>query len=306
MIWAYLIHIGFNFWSDREDADWPHEHCVYRPFLRFDASLWNDILLQMVDIGMTTVVLDLGDAIRYESHLEIAVENAWTVNRLRRELARVRDLGLDPIPKLNFSTAHDLWLGPYARQVSTSTYYEVCRDLIAEVCELFDTPRFFHLGMDEETAQHQRYYSYAVMRQHELWWHDLGFFITAVEEAGVRPWVWSDYIWDHPDEFCTHMPRTVLQSNWYYGKDFSADVRYARAYNDLESHGYDQIPTASNWSFPVSFEGTVDYCAHHVAPERLLGFMQTVWKPTLEVCRHQHIQALDLAGQVIRQFALSR
>jgi len=298
--------MSFNFWSDREDPGWPYEHCVYGPFLRFDTSLWNDVLVKMVDIGMTTVVLDLGDAIRYESHPEIAVENAWTVDRLRQELERVRDLGLEPIPKLNFSTAHDVWLGPYARHVSTSTYYAVCQDLIAEVAELFDTPRFFHLGMDEETAQHQQYYSYAVMRQHELWWHDLALFVNALEEASVRPWVWSDYIWDHSDEFCARMPHTVLQSNWYYGKDFSADVRASQAYEELELHGYDQIPTASNWSFPVSFERTVDYCARHVAPERLLGFMQTAWKPTLGACREQHMQALNLAGQKIREYTATR
>ena len=38
-------------------------------------------------------------------------------------------------------------------------------DLIAEVSELFDGPRFFHIGMDEETFQHQRMYHYVVVRQ---------------------------------------------------------------------------------------------------------------------------------------------
>jgi len=37
----------------------------------------------------------------------------------------------------------------------------VCRELIAEVVELFDSPRFFHLGYDEETAEHQAQYAYA-------------------------------------------------------------------------------------------------------------------------------------------------
>ena len=66
----------------------------------------------------------------------------------------LRALGIEPLPKLNFSTCHDAWLGPYSRMVSTPAYYDVCRDLIDEVAELFGGPRFFHLGMDEETAQH--------------------------------------------------------------------------------------------------------------------------------------------------------
>lgn len=301
MIWAYLVHVSFNFWSDREDPDWPHEHCVYRPFLRFDESLWHDILLKMVDIGINTVVLDLGDAVRYSSHPEIAVENAWPVDRLRRELDRIREMGFEPIPKLNFSTAHDVWLGPYARCVSSEEYYQVCRDLIAEVCELFDTPRLFHLGMDEETVQHQRYYAYSVIRQHELWWHDLYILLDSVQQAGVRPWVWSDYVWEHPDAFFKHMPAHILQSNWYYGDDFSDGSKYAAAYRSLEAHGFDQVPTSSNWTSPTSLQATVDYCSQHVAPEQLLGFLQTVWKPTIEACRKQHMQALDLAGKAIQR-----
>ncbi|MBQ1229154.1 MAG: uracil permease, partial [Firmicutes bacterium] len=39
-------------------------------------------------------------------------------------------MGITIIPKLNFSTNHDVWLGEYSRMVSTSIYYGVCRDLI--------------------------------------------------------------------------------------------------------------------------------------------------------------------------------
>ena len=118
-------------------------------------------------------------------------------------------------------------------------------------------------------------------------------------KRGVRPWVWSDYVWDHADAFFEHMPRSVLQSNWYYGKEFGPDIAHSQAYLDLALHGYDQIPTGSNWSSEENFARTVAYCREHVAPERLLGFMQTVWKPTLEVCRERHMQALDLVGQSI-------
>src|SRR5690606_5787590 len=99
---------------------------------------------------------------------------------------------------------------PYARQVSTPAYYAVCRDLIAEVCELFDQPRLFHLGMDEETFAHQRYYAYAVVRQHDLWWHDLHFLVNEVERQNVRAWIWSDYVWHHPELFWKQMPRSVM------------------------------------------------------------------------------------------------
>jgi hypothetical protein len=300
MIWAYLIHLSYNMWSDRDAPEWGLEHTAARPYLRFDDGLWDDVLQKMVDVGMNAVVIDLGDGVRYQSHPEIAVEGAWTVKRLQDELQKVREMGLEPIPKLNFSACHDAWLGPYARCVSTDLYYGVCRDLISEVIEIFQ-PRFFHLGMDEETAQHQRHYAYVVIRQHELWWHDLAFLVGEVTKGGVRPWVWSDYVWDHADEFWARMPRSVLQSNWYYGADFGAEIKYCKAYLDLEAHGYDQIPTGSNWSADENITRTVAYCKEHLEPVRLLGFLQTVWKPTLESCRDRHMRALDLAGQALER-----
>jgi hypothetical protein len=294
---AYLVHLSYNMWADREAAEWRLEHVAAKPYLRFDTSLWVDILQAMVAQALNTVVIDLGDAVCYKSHPEIAVQGAWTVDRLRDELARVRALGLVPIPKLNFSACHDAWLGPYARCVSTPTYYEVCGDLIDEVIDLFDRPALFHLGMDEETAGHQRYYEYVVIRQYDLWWHDLNFLLERVQKGGARPWVWSDYVWDHPDLFFQRMPKSVLQSNWYYDSEFNEKVNYVKAYLDLEGHGYDQVPTGSNWSNTANMRGTVVYCRQHIGSERLKGFLQTVWKPTLEACRERHMEALRLAGE---------
>jgi len=288
-------------WADREADDIP-EYYSAKPYLRLDINLWNDILKKMADVGMNMVVIDLGDAVKYESHPEIAVRDAWTVKRLRDELSRIREMGLEPIPKLNFSACHDTWLGPYSRCVSTDTYYEVCRDLISEVIEIFDKPRFFHLGMDEETPQHQRHHRYVVVRQYDLWWHDLYFLFEQVEKGGSRPWIWSDYLWHHPEEFFSKMPKTVLQSNWYYGPKFSKRIKYVKAYLDLEEHGYDQIPTGSNWAVPENFQKTVIYCRRHISPNRLLGFLQTSWKPTLEEYRQQHMEAIELVGEAIKRW----
>ena len=133
-------------WDPPEDQfeDVPiHSH--FKPFLRFDETLWNDIIRKMSQVGMNMLVLDLGDGVRYRSHPEIAVENAWSVEKLKDELIKLRDLGLEPIPKMNFSTWHDAWLGKYQKMVSSDTYYTVCSDLIAEVCEIFDKPRLFQL-----------------------------------------------------------------------------------------------------------------------------------------------------------------
>lgn len=308
LIWGNLLHLSFNMWSDRP-FDWgPHtvtsEELCYQPYLRCDDKLWEELTQRMADAGMNMLVIDLGDGVHYESHPEIAVQNAWSVERLQTELVRLRKLGLEPIPKLNFSTCHDAWLGPYARQVSTPIYYKVCEGLIDEVIQLFDKPRLFHIGFDEETAKNQRGYAYVAMRQHELWWHDFQFFVAQLERRGVRPWMWSDYAWKHNEEFLKKMPKSVLQSNWCYGLDFKDTNHAARLYSQLDQHGYDQILTGSNWSSPKNFGLLVEHCRKKIAPDRLNGFLQTSWMPTLEKFRQRHIEAIDLVATAVKTYAI--
>lgn len=311
MIWANLLHLSYNFWRDRvvpEDQDML-SHLTAQPYLRCDQNLWNDITNRMSEIGMNMLVIDVGDAVQFATHPEIAVEGAWTIARLKDELSRLRDLGLEPIPKLNFSTAHDVWLKEYSRMVSTSTYYKVCRDLIAETAELFDAPRFLHLGMDEETAGHQAQYAYAVMRQHELWWHDLFVLTDAVEAAGSRPWIWSDYIWHHEEEFLQKMPQKILQSNWYYGNRFSNfptdDLQqiYVKSYDVLDQHNYDQIPTGSNWNNDTNFGELVEYCRDNVSADKLQGFLMAPWARTEEAVRENHMAALEQVREAKQKFS---
>ncbi len=322
MIWGNLLHLSYNMWQDNvpekfrddnyvcstceEARDWAQG---YRPNLTFDENVWNVLLKEMASAGMNMVMIDLGDGVQYESHPEIAVRNAWSTAKLRTELEKIRKLGLEPIPKLNFSTTHDAWLGPYSRMVSTDVYYGVCRDLIREVIALFDKPRFFHLGMDEERATHQVDQNYVVLRQNDLWWGDLYFLIGEVEKSGVRPWVWSDYAWNRPEVFFKKMPKSVLQSNWYYSYSFDLNniiepnKTYLKLYNALEEHGYDQVPTGSNHGEPHNFEATVDYCKKIIDPSRLYGFMTAPWRPTLAPCLERHKEAIAQVARGIKKFS---
>lgn len=314
-IWANLIHLSYNCWEDHltdeyKDENYQCHTCMdarlwahgYRPNLTFDDNTWNALLQEMVNVGMNMVVMDVGDAVQYESHPEIAVNNAWTKTKLRDELTKMRKMGLEPIPKLNFATTHDIWLGEYARMVSTRKYYDVCRNLIAELIELFNKPRFFHLGMDEETAQHQVKQDYVVIRQNDLWWADLYFLMGEVERNGSRSWIWSDYVWHHPELFFKKMPKSVLQSNWYYGTEFGPEEKPSNYYDELEKHGYDQVPTGSNHSNPDNFGMTVDYCKEIIEPERLYGFMMAPWRPTLAPCLDRHKEAIQQVGKAIREY----
>jgi hypothetical protein len=228
------------------------------------------------------------------------------VDELKAELVKLRELGIEPIPKLNFSATHDLWMGPYSRMVSTPQYYQVCADLISECMDIFDQPRLFHLGMDEETFGHQAHQQYVVIRQYDLWWHDLMFLVGEVEKKGAQAWIWSDFIWNHKDEFLERMPKSILQSNWYYEDTMEPDTEpcktYVNAYNILEAAGYDQVPTGSNHSTPENFGNTVRWCKDHIAPERLKGFFQTIWRPTTEEFHQRHIEGIEQIGRARKEF----
>jgi len=303
-------------WADRilsKEETHPYRDILpAQPYLRFDDSLWNDLIPAMQNAGLNMVILDLGDAVQYTSHPEIAIQGAWSVQRLKTEIQRLKKAGLEPIPKLNFSTSHDTWLGEYSRMVSTKLYYNVVKELISEVIDIFEAPRFFHIGMDEEAYENHKFNDYAVVRQHELWWKDLYFYIDEIEKKNVRTWMWGDTIRHmNQEEFFLKMPKTVLQSNWSYGKTFAPALlgrvprwnwNMVKTYLKLEKGGYEQIPTASNCIYSGNIRDTVRFAGEKLSPQLLKGFCVTSWMPTLEKFRKCH---LDLIEQTKKQIVIT-
>ena len=303
-----FLQFGNNMWSDVPVKDWALTkkedlaEVSSLDVLRFDEEVWRRLTDRMVQKGFNAVVMDLGEGCIYPSHPELAVKGSWSAERLQKELARLRGIGIEPIPKLNFSTCHDTWLKEYGRMVSTPEYYRVCADVIRDVCEIFDKPRLLHLGYDEENFGNQRKYAYAVVRQGELWWHDFLFFVKTVEKLGMRPWIWSDKIWHGKDEFLSRMPKSVMQSNWYYRQwfDFETIPKERRVHLEsfltLEKAGFDQIPCGSNWACDENIAGLVRFCRKNVAPERLKGFLMTTWGATLPNHEAKLLRGIDLAA----------
>ena len=166
---------------------------------------------------------------------------------------------------------------------------------------MFDKPRFFHLGYDEETYDNQRQYAIAIVRQYELWWKDFLFFVNQVEKRGSRPWIWSDYAWKHGNEFPEKMPKTVLQSNWFYGTRF--EPAKVRAVANLFGFGPGGIRPGSNQPRTGAHRKisllTVDFCRKNISAARLKGFLQTPWKATVERWRQTHLEAIAQVKAVI-------
>lgn len=298
-MWGLVLHLGTNMWSDVRVEDrvtegprkWGGEDGwgLYSDTMRFDEAFWREITERMALKGLNTIVLDLGEGLLYPSHPELSIEGTWSVAKMKDELKRLRGMGFEVVPKLNFSAGHDTWLQEYERMLSTEKYYSVCRDVIRDAVDTFGGPEYFHMGYDEETARHQSTYDYSAVRQGGLWWNDFGFFVDAIKSAGARPWMWSDKMWHSREDFLKHVPKDVMQSNWYYGHVFDVEVLkekklehcipYVEAFRWLEEAGYDQMPTGMphQKEDQDGWKGLVAHCRKVVSPRRLKGMLDSVW-----------------------------
>ncbi|MBQ7336452.1 MAG: Tat pathway signal protein [Clostridia bacterium] len=288
-IWAYLIHLSYHMWDDENTPPrgW-YGQPRYQENNNVSVETWDSVVRYLAECKYNTLVIDVGDAIKYESRPEISAPDAWDKAFLKKKLDEARALGLAPIPKLNFSCAHHTWLKKYRRMVSTPEYYAACADVIREVCEAFGYPRLIHLGMDEEDMGFTMREAYH-WRGEKLWWNDLYFYFNEAEKYGARPWVWSDYYWKHSEVFIKNMPKSVLQSNWYYAafKNYpEGDLRNKRiaTYEELDALGYEQIPCMSTCrGFDGAAENhfhTLTHAKRKLDERRVIGFMTAPWSAT--------------------------
>ncbi len=319
---AFMMYLGENQWNDsvtRPNAN----GLAFSPRLQIDKKVWREIAEKAVECGFNTVYIPTVDGLKYKSHPEIAVEGAWEVDELKEELAYLRKIGLTPIPELNFSTAHDAWLGVYSRMVSSPTYYKVVRELIHEVIDIFDTPELFMLDMDEENHLVQRHLDFVCYRQHDLYWNDLLFLHECVREKGVRPWMYVDRYAVEPEKFVELVGKDVVVSPWYYVNLYEdTETKLPRlndpldpdnynefllakidSYTSLPANGYDVIPTCSNCYNEYNIDHTIRYCVENVPYDKLRGIAVAPWcGPTIEKNKYGFFKCFAATKEAIDKY----
>lgn len=290
-IWGFLIHLSEHIWDDEASPPrGPYLEPDYKPANESDLETWDTVTRALPTYGINTLIIDLGDAVQYDSHPEISAPDAWSKEFLKKKLDELRAMGIRPIPKLNFSAAHDTWFKGFNRMIATPAYYAACADLIKEVCELFDYPPFFHLGMDEEIEKYQAFYTMTTVRNEALWWHDLNFLFRECEKHGARPWIWSTCSYNKfKDSFLKNMPKSVLMScggnGKYYGPTASPE-RQADTQKKIEQflflndNGYDLIPLCSTWMYYRNPLQALGLAKDLLNPEQVKGFIMATWLHT--------------------------
>ena len=311
-IWSYLIHLGDNMWGDY-GPEYSGECIKTRP-LKCEDKAWNELTDYIKSKNCcNTILIDVGEGIKYETYPEISAPGAWSKQKLSDEISRLRSMGFKVYPKLNFSSAHDKWMGIYSRMISTPQYYKFCKDVIDEVSELFGKPELFHLGMDEECYSVQEKSPLCIIRGNDLLWHDINYLFDITEKAGARPWIWADHVWhtkESRDAFLENASKEALYSNWYYG-NFEHTHGYLfnsmSSYATLEENGFDQVPTGSNCNETIEFcrdnmKLTVEKCPKVISPERLKGFMMTSWIMTTEKGKERNFDAVDCMSEAFEYY----
>ena len=64
--------------------------------------------------------IDIGEGLMYKSHPELLRKGTWSHEIAKAEVKRCRDVGIEIIPKRNFSATHHTRLVEYGRMMSTS------------------------------------------------------------------------------------------------------------------------------------------------------------------------------------------
>ncbi len=313
MIRALLVHLSMDFaYSEKWQSAPLAEH--------FDEAVWKKTVADAADAGLNTIVLEVINGIEYKSHPEISRPDAYSQAWVREQVALCRDAGIALIPKLNFSATHDVWLGEYARMLSTSAYYRVAKDLIEEVYELFEHPAYIHIGMDEESVQYQAKRDFVVYRQGELYFHDLKFLSTCVRDLGATPWVWSSPLFDHPELFAKHIaPDEMIISPYYYNAfapehytPIESRAEYITYYNEgkyaemglrfveedpylvnfrlhalpLLERGYLYVPCASVFNrCDYNTRDLMEYFKKYAREEQILGYVTAPWCAMIDTPR---------------------
>ena len=259
---------------------------------------WREVTDRAAKAGINMIVIDLGEGLFYPSHPELAIEGTWSVEKMRAEIKHLNEQGIEVVPKLNFSTTHNGWMGDYSHMVSSKPYYRMCEDVIRDVVEIFGNPRFFHIGFDEERAsfQESEKFQYICVRKGEYWWQDFLHIVKTVEQYGARAWMWSDYAW-RSEDFYERCPKSVIQQNWFYDESYggfdintntTSDAKILDAFYKLDKAGFDQVPCGTNWigwkrrELGVGADDVIGklikFGRENISKEHLMGFMMTTWE----------------------------
>ncbi len=224
-------------------------------------------------------------------------EYGMSKDEARRIVRTAQNLGLEVTPLVN-SLGHCQWLftndanldiaedpeAKWAYCVTNPRTYEVIFGIYAEALELFDHPRFLHVGHDEFTHR-GRYPHREESKKYtveQLFRMDLEKLHAWLAERGVRMMMWGDMLLgpkESPDachadsveqaqRLRAALPDDVLITDWHYVAAPPAEYRSLSRFHEA---GLQTV--AATWN---RAENIVNF-AKAAYDQKSLGLLQTTW-----------------------------
>lgn len=311
LIWGYYIWHTFNM----------HPRSGVYTKQVYDEEVWEWYMEELPKNGINTLIFNAMDNIVYSSHPEIALEDAWSHERLKKELDRFKERGIKVIPELNFSSFHSYWLKEYRRMTSSKVYYQVVKDLLEEAYELFEHPDYISISMDEEFYRPESVEGpnnkedIAIIRKSDLILHDIRYMVDIIKGLGSMPIVAYDCLRMYTEKFkaafsrddlvllpwhyLAFKPEHFMEDPYHPGVVFERDTPWVqRDFKGLEEvvkSEYNLIFLTGCWNeYPqkYSHQDAMEYMLENVSEDRILGFGSTSWMP--ETLEYMHAHKRDM------------
>ena len=283
---AHILPIrGFMLHLTHYDPVWYKAKAKEKPF---DLATGLEALDAAAEAGLNLLVIDCADGVRYKSHPEFARHYSSPMSVLRRLVARADRLGIEVVPKLNFSRSgthhHNDWLRLTRVEHDTPEYWKPAFEVVDELIRETRPKRFFHVGMDEDHDRSTRQYVEAIRTLR-----------AGLKKRGLRTVIWNDSacLWPsaeaHREKSLlaeTKIPKDVVQVVWdYFGKGGPALRRVAREGFEL-------------WGAPGHDPAQAADMIRTLAAVGGRGVLFTRWKPTVRASRREILDWISRCGQL--------
>ena len=184
---------------------------------RYDKETALDAASAAARAGMNLLIVDVKDAVVYRRLPELRRRYSVPMDELVEIAERAKELGLEVVPKMNFSLSpqhrHSQWFEPHQSSPPSRDFW---RRGLAAVDEVVDAvkPRIVHVGMDEDDTRSPEEYREDLLRLHR-----------ELDRRGLRMAMWADvcHRWRAQQRWkeipaIQSLPRDVILMPWHYGE----------------------------------------------------------------------------------------
>lgn len=279
---AYLMHLTHY------DPSWLKQKKTEK---RFDLAVARECIRGVAAAGFNMLIIDIKDAVIYKSLPHLRKKYSVPVKELVELTELARGLGLEVVPKLNFSKSpehrHSHWLWEEQCPPDSPALWKQAFKAVDEVARLMK-PSMLHVGMDEDDTRSPDEYRKA-----------LHFLYRELKKRKLRMMMWADcgHRWRPAERWkvlpaIKSLPRDVILMPWEYGSGRADLVR------NFMKTGFDVIG-ASMLNARAADTGKVELMRNTedwygvIAKTRAAGLVVTHWSPLTRANRKTLIKGIE-------------